>query len=283
MNLKVPLSVFILTYNEELNIKQALNNVCDWADEVIILDSGSTDETCTIAESYGAKIVYRKFDNYARQRNFAIHEIPRKNEWMFFLDADEYLTEELKKEISDLFGNEKINEFDGYYIKRRFYFFDRWIKYGGYYPNWLLRLFKGEKANCEREINEHIKVDGKIGKLKHDFADRNQKGFSEWIIKHNSYSTFEATQFDNAPDTNASLWGSQPQRTQWIRQNIWNKMMPPLVRPFIYFFYRYFIRLGFLDGKAGFIYHFMQGLVFLLMIDIKYIENKRKTKNIPPQ
>ena len=272
----IPLTILILTYNEELNIQQALDNVIGWAFDVFILDSGSTDKTISIATQAGAKVFTRNFDNYAAQRNYALRDLPIQTEWVFFLDADEFLTDELKLEISQMSQSGILNQYDGYYIKRRFYFWGKWIKYGGYYPNWLLRLFKHTNASFDREINEHLTVKGKTGKLKSDFVDYNHKDFSEWVTKHNIYSTFEAKQFGELSAIKTNFWGSQPERTAWIRQYIWNKYMPPLLRPFVYFFYRYFIRFGFLDGKVGFIYHFMQGLVFLFIIDIKYLESQMR-------
>jgi len=160
----------------------------------------------------------------------------------------------------------------------------RWIKYGSYYPIWILRLFKKDKCTVEREVNEHFNVSGKVGYLKNDFVDNNMKGFNEWLLKHNRYSTYEAEQLilydkrkaEGKKDNYADLSGSQPQKKRWIRENIWNSKLPPLIRPFIYFFYRYFLRLGFLDGKEGFIYHFLHGLWFPFMIDVKYLELKRK-------
>jgi glycosyltransferase involved in cell wall biosynthesis len=277
----LPLSVIILTYNEELNISQALNSVKDWAEEIIVLDSGSTDGTIKLAENLGAKIFHRTFDNYANQRNYALRELPIQNEWILFLDADEYLTEELKKEISETL---KTTDCNGFYLKRRFYFWGKWIKHGGYYPTWILRLFKKEKGHIEREINEHFVIKGKVGYLKNDFVDNNHKSITEWIDKHNKYATYEAEELlkfrqrkkSGKKDEFADLSGSQAQKKRWIREHIWNPLMPPLIRPFIYFFYRYIIRLGFLDGKAGFIYHFLQGLWYPFLIDVKYLELKRR-------
>ena len=279
--MKSNLTVVILTYNEEINIKQSLSNVIDWAEHVYVLDSGSTDETCNIAKEMGAEVFYRKFDTYAKQRTYAMKELPIKTEWMLFLDADEYLFDELKDEISTTITS---TDFDGFYLKRRFYFMNGWIKYGGYYPTWILRLFKHKLASCHRDMNEHIKVDGKVGYLKNDFVDENQKGITDWLDKHNRYVSFEAQELlnfeenkkNNKKDVMSNLFGSQAERKRWIREKIWNPLLPPFVRPFIYFFYRYIIRLGFLDGKAGFVYHLIHGLFYRLLIDVKYLELKRK-------
>ena len=270
------LSVIILTYNESIHIQRAIENVKDCCAEVIVLDSYSADDTVKIAEEFGAKVFQRKFDNYAAQRNYAITELPIANEWILFLDADEYLSEELKKEIATELKSPKA---DGYYIKRRFYFMGKWIKWGGYYPTYLLRLFKKEKGLFQREINEHLFLNGISKKLQFDFCDDNKKSFTEWWLKHLKYAEREAFDLynENKLSKDIKFWGSQAERTSWIRYKIWNKI-PLLIRPFIYFFYRYFLRLGFLDGRTGFIFHFMHGLVYYLMIDNFYLELKKNIK-----
>jgi glycosyltransferase involved in cell wall biosynthesis len=275
------LTVIILTLNEEVNIAHAINSVKGWAADIFILDSGSTDGTIKLAENMGAKVFHRTFDNYANQRNYAITELPVQTEWIFFLDADEYATPELKNEIDAVI---KENKFDGLYIKFRFYFLDRWIKHGGYYPTWILRLFKKDKASVSRGMNEHIIIDGKVGYLKNDFMHKDNKGLNEWIAKHKRYAAYEAEELikfkrrkaEGRRDEFADLKGSQAQKKRWIRENIWNPLMPPLIRPFIYYFYRYIIRLGFLDGKAGLVYHYLQGLWYPLLIDRKYLRLKRE-------
>ncbi len=281
---RIPITVIILTYNEEVHIERCIKNVIDWADEVIVLDSFSKDKTVEIAKRLSAKVFFREFENYANQRNYAIKELPIKNEWIMFLDADEYLTEELKEEISETLTK---TDCDGFYLKRRFYFWGKWIKHGGYYPTWILRLFKRDKCYVDRAINEHFNVEGNIGYLKNDFVDDNIKGINEWIIKHNKYASFEAEELANFRNNKTynlnndfgKYWGSQAQRKRWIKEKVWNPLMPPLVRPFIYFFYRYIIRLGFLDGKQGLIYHFLQGLWFQFIIDVKYLEMKVESKD----
>ena len=137
--MSVDLTVIILTKDEEANLPYALENVVGWARDVFILDSGSTDNTCELAESMGAQVFYNKFENYAKQRNHALTELPIQTGWVFFLDADEYLTDELKGEITKTLPQ---TQYNGFHIKRRFYFMDRWIRHGGYYPTEILRLFR---------------------------------------------------------------------------------------------------------------------------------------------
>ena len=281
MDNKTDITVIVLTFNEEINISKSVSNVIEWAKSVFVLDSGSSDRTEEIAESLGAKLFSHHFDNYANQRNYALRELPIETDWVLFLDADEYLTEELKMEISSILAD---TDYDGFYLRRRFYFMGRWIKYGSYYPIWILRLFKKEKCIVEREVNEHFIVNGKVGYLTNDFVDDNKKSISEWIEKHNKYATYEAEQLlsyddrkgNRKKDKFASLSGSQAQKKRWIREYVWNPLLPPLLRPFLYFFYRYFLRFGFLDGKEGFIYHILHGLWYPFLIDVKYIEMKFK-------
>jgi glycosyltransferase involved in cell wall biosynthesis len=270
VNNKNKVSVIILTYNEAENIERSIRNTISWAHEVIVLDSYSTDNTVEIAISLGAKVVHRKFDNYSAQRNYAIKEIHLETDWILFLDADEFLSGDLKKEINSELANPTA---DGYYLKRRFYFDGRWVRWGGYYPTWILRLFKKDKGLFQREINEHLVLDGRASKLKNYFADDNQKSLHFWWKKHVDYAQKEAFALfnTNSSSIKLDLWGSQSERKSWIRYRIWNRL-PVYIRPFLYFMYRYFFRLGFLDG---FSFHFYHGFVYFVMIDSFYMEFKK--------
>ena len=278
--MKTPLAVIVLTYNEEANIAQALSSVCGWASEVFILDCFSRDMTLEIASRFPCQIFKNEFKGYATQRNYALRELPINTEWGFFLDADEWLTEELKKEIADTIeSNPKEN---GFYTKRRFMWMGRWIK-RGYYPAWLLRLFRVKYARCEeREINEHIVVEGKTGRLNHDFIHEDRWDISHWIEKHNRYATLEAKELlirerERSGYLEGKVFGSHTERKRWLRQNVWEKL-PPLIRPFLYFGYRYILKGGFLDGREALVYHFLQGLWFPFLIDARYLDLKQ-TRN----
>lgn len=270
-------AVVILTLNEEENLAQALSSVQGWAREVFVLDSFSTDHTVEIARRFNCTIVQNKFEDFAKQRNFAIEQLPIQSEWILFLDADEWLTDELKREIDEtIAGNPSEN---GYFIKRRVIWMGKWIR-RGYYPTWILRLFRRKNGRCEdRAVNEHLLVEGTTGYLRHDFIHEDRKGIDDWIAKHNRYATREAHELIKQEsqlqqvEIKARLWGSQAERKRWLRHRVWNRM-PPLVRPFFYYFYRYVLTGAFLEGRAAFVYHFLQALWWPLLIDAKYLELK---------
>lgn len=265
------LSVVILTYNEEDNIAQALGSVCGVAKDVFVLDSLSTDRTLDIAKTFPCTIVQHPFEDYAKQRNYAIDSLPITTEWVFFLDADEWMPKELLEEIREVIARGPKE--NGFALKYRLIWMGRWIR-RGYYPTWLLRLFRHKQAHCEkRSVNEHLIVEGEVGRLRGDLIHEDHKSLSRWILKHDAYAEREALELLKEPEgyIDADFWGSQAERKRWIRYRIWNKM-PPLLRPLIYFSYRYWVRGGFLDGKEAFVFHSLQAFWFPLLIDAKYLE-----------
>ncbi len=278
-------AVVILTFNEEENLAQALQSVAGWAREVFVLDSYSTDRTIEIARKFGCTTAQHRFENFGRQRNHALEHLPISAEWVFFLDADEWLPEALKREVGEMLARRPAE--NGFYVKRRLIWMGKWIR-RGYYPTWILRLFRRGRARCEdRDVNEHIVLDGQAGHLKNDFMHEDCKGISEWIMKHVGYAAKEAAllreheQQKQRGQLSGRFFGTQVERTRWLRTRLWSRL-PPLIRPFFYFFYRYILRLGFLDGRAAFVYHFLQGLWFPLLIDIKYLELKQRARHDGP-
>ncbi len=270
-NLIDNLSVVILTYNEEDNIAQALGSVCGIAKEVLVLDSHSADRTLEIAKGFDCKVFEHAFEDYAKQRNYAIDSLPIRTEWVFFLDADEWMPRELLEEIREVIASHPRE--NGFALKYRLIWMGRWIRHG-YYPTWLLRLFRHKKAHCERRsVNEHLIVEGEVGRLKNDLMHEDHKNLSRWIQKHDAYAEREALELLKEPSgyIDANFFGSQAERKRWIRYRIWNQL-PPLIRPLIYFSYRYWLRGGFLDGKEAFVFHTLQAFWFPLLIDAKYLE-----------
>ena len=262
MNQKI--SAIILTYNEELNLEQCLKSIADLVTEIIIVDSGSTDKTLEIAKRYGAKIYEHQFTNQAEQFNWALDNIDIKGEWIFKLDADEFVLPELRKEIEEILLNTS-KDTNGFYIKRRVYFIGRWIKHGGYYPVWFLRLWRNGKGRVEdRKMDEHIVISGgESAKLKNDFVDDNQKGLKAWIEKHKKYASREAE------EVYEEKYGKGSNRNFYYRT-------PAFLRVFLYFIYRYFFRLGFLDGIAGLVFHFLHGFWYRWLVDVEIFKLYQK-------
>jgi glycosyltransferase involved in cell wall biosynthesis len=274
--MSAPLTVIILTYNEELNLPQALRSVCGWAQQVIVLDSFSTDRTVQIAREFGAEVYQHRFEDYAKQRNHAL-TLPIRSEWILFLDADEWVPPELQREIAAVIDRNPPE--DGFYIKRRFIWMGRWIR-RGYYPTWILRLARRGRVRCEeRQVNEHLIVDGAVGYLQHDFIHEDRKDLADWIAKHVRYARREADELIKRElrvaqeEIDARLFGTQAQRKRWLRRHVWERL-PPFVRPWLFFFYRYVLRGGFLDGRAAFVYHFLHALWFMTLIDAFWLEQR---------
>jgi glycosyltransferase involved in cell wall biosynthesis len=269
------ITVIILTYNEEDNIAQALTSVCGWARQVFIVDGFSTDKTLDIARGFECAAFQHKFEDYSRQRNYAIEELPITTEWVFFLDADEWMPTLLRREIEEVIASRPPQ--NGFQVKYRMIWMGRWIR-RGYYPTWLLRMFRHGRARCEaRSVNEHLILDGDAGRLENDFIHEDRKSLSRWIQKHDVYAEREAAELFKEPEghIDATLFGTQAQRKRWVRYKVWNRL-PPLIRPVAYFSYRYFARGGFLDGKEAFVFHALQAFWFPLLIDAKYLEMKRR-------
>lgn len=267
------ISVVILTFDEEANLPHTLRSLDGLDCEVYIVDSGSSDRTLEIARAAGANVVSHAFESHSRQLNWALDTLPLEAPWTLRLDADERLTAELKAEISAALAAAP-EDVAGYMMKRRVYFWGRWIRFGGYYPTWLTRLWRTRRGRSEDAwMDEHMLVSGgRIAKLTHDFIDENHKGLSFWIDKHNRYADREVRMTaDAAATTESGELGGEIARRRFLKRRIYGRA-PLLLRAVGYWFVRYFLMLGFLDGRAGFVFHFMQGLWYRLLIDAKLIE-----------
>ncbi|MCK4798184.1 MAG: glycosyltransferase family 2 protein [Spirochaetes bacterium] len=283
---RIPVSVIILTYNEERNIEACLKTICDWADEIFIVDSCSTDKTLEIARKYTDKIYKHSFENQAKQFNWALENLPIKNEWIMRLDADERWNPKALYELSEII---KEKEVYGVYIKLKIYFMDKWIKYGGFYPNYFLRVFRKGKATIEdRLMDEHIFVDGNTVVLKNDVVEYNENdrnySITNWTVKHNGYATREAVEQMISKynirklQTISDLKGAKTEQKRWVKENVYSKF-PLFFRVFIYFIFRYIFKLGFLDGKEGLIFHFLQGFWYRFLVDVKIYEIEKAAKD----
>lgn len=274
----VPLAVIILTRNEEENLPQALESVVGWAAEVWVVDSHSTDRTVSLARASGARVVAREFAGYAAQRNWALRSLPLGPEWVLFLDADEAVTPELRMELAAILAAPPAG-IAGFHVKRRFVFLGRWLRHGGYYPVWLLRIMRHRLARCEeRGVDEHLLVDGPAARLHGDLLHEDRRPLERWIERHTRYARLKAE--DLLRVTAGELparWGSstQAERTRWWYERVYRRA-PMGLRAFGYFLYRYIVRGGFLDGREGFIYHSLQAFWYRLLIDAMVFDARRR-------
>jgi glycosyltransferase involved in cell wall biosynthesis len=280
------ISVIILTYNEELHIYRCIENIKSIAKDIFIVDSFSNDQTIEIARNMGALIYQNKWENnHAKQFNWALDNLPIKTKWVLRLDADEYLTNELIEELKIKMPNLD-DDISGIILKRRYFFLERWIR-NGLYPVKLLRIFVYGRGRCEsRWMDEHIQLfDGKILEFKNDFIDDNLNSIEWWVNKHNNYATREAIDlldmeydiFGFSKNDFKKKIGIQANKKRNYKHLYMR--LPLFIRAFIYFFYRYFTRLGFLEGARGFIFHFLQGLWYRILVDFKLFEIKIKCGN----
>ena len=273
------ISVVILTFNEELNLLDCLRSLAGLDCEIFVVDSGSTDRTAEIARCAGATVFSHPFDGYAKQRNWALENLPFSCEWVLNLDADERLTPELAREICETFV-EAPTGVDGFMLRRRTVFMGRWIRYGAHYPNHQLRIFRRSHGVCEdRLYDQHFMVRGAVGSMRHDYIDIVCSQLSTWSIRHIKWAGAEADEMSrrDASDTSrvrASLTAGPIARKRWLREKIYNRA-PMFVRPLTYWIYRYFFRLGFLDGKEGLVFHFLQGFWYRFLVDAIVEERNR--------
>lgn len=278
------LVVVILTFNEECHLARCIASVQGLATDIVVVDCFSTDATLEIARAHGARVIQRPWVNYATQFNWALTQLDADTEWVLRLDADEVLTPYLVAEFQARLPTLG-PEIDGVYCGRRMTFQGRLICHGGVFPVRVLRLFRHSRGQCEnRWMDEHIKVTGPTVDVRGEIIDDNLQSLTWWTTKHNSYASREAVDLLNLEygfmphDTVASLRGGQQAGVKrWLKERVYARL-PGGLRAFAYFFYRYVIRLGFLDGQAGTAFHVLQGFWYRYLVDAKVAEVKRYMK-----
>jgi exosortase/archaeosortase family protein len=247
------------------------------------MDSGSTDQTLNICKENCIDVSYRTFDNHPRQWDAALKAFPITTPWIVGLDADQVVSPELFQML-DRFKNDDHTDIDGIYFNRKNYFRGRWIKHGGYYPVYLLKMFRTGTgfSDLNENMDHRFIVPGKTitwkkGHLLEENFKENKLQF--WIEKHNRYSDLLAEeeygrmQHQRIQLVRTRYWGSPNERKAWLKSLWWQ--LPKYLRPFLYFGYRMTIQLGFLDGRTGILFHFLQGFWFRLIVDIKIGEQPR--------
>lgn len=267
--MKAPLSIAIIAKNEEINLPYALRNITDWAGEIFVVVDASdpADRTPEVAKQHGARVFTHKFDSYAEPRNWALKNLPFAHEWVLFIDADEYPTEEIKKEIQETITHNPSE--NGFYMKRRLIFWGKWLKHGGAYPVWILRLMRHKAARCEGVLmDEHFAVEGKTGRLSYDLMHDDHRGLHDWLQKHRRFAEFKARERLAGRSAEAPIDEDPASKKRAKNRRAWD-MLPLFIRPFLFWGYGMFVRGGILDGVPGIVYHTLRGFWYPLLIDAK--------------
>lgn len=280
--------VVILTYNESLHIARAIRSVSTLADQIIVVDSFSTDNTAEIAQELGAIVLKNRFVNQAVQFNWALDNSPITADWILRLDADEIIEPDMVDEIRQKLPQLPA-EVTGVNLKRKHIFMDRWVRHGGRYPLLMLRLWRRGHGRVEnRWMDEHVVVSGgRTVTFEGGFSDHNLNDLSYFIEKHNKYATREAIEIINqrlglfAKDEGLSAGSAsfQAAAKRFLKENIYNHL-PFTVSALLYFLWRYFGQMGFLDGRSGLIYHFLQGYWYRFLVGAKVMELERAVAHL---
>lgn len=280
------LTTIILTYNEEKNIANAINSVKEISKRIVVVDSYSNDKTVEIAKSLGAEIYQNKWINYATQYKYAIDNSNIQTKWILRLDADERLTVDSANELNQLCNENENTNINGIVIRLEVQFLGKSLKHGGIYPLKVLRVYKRDKGYIEnRSMDEHIVLkEGRVIEMKNDSLHHDYKDLSTWIDKHNKYSSREVEDYFSSlkEKSNMRALNKTAKLKRFIKFNIYYKL-PMGTRAHMYYIYRYYLKLGFLDGKEGKIFAFMQAYWYRFLVDAKIFEkikmnNERKIK-----
>lgn len=274
------LAVVILTHNESMHIQRSIESVQSIASEIFVIDSGSKDETVKIAEENGAVVLHHPFLNYAKQFQWALDNAPITADWTMRLDADEIIEQDLQQEIQEKLHSLPTN-IVGVNLKRKHIFMDRWVKHGGRYPLVLLRIWRTGHGRIEdRWMDEHMVISGgETVTFNGGFADYNLNDLTFFTDKHNKYATREAIDvlnqklnlFPRDESLNTESASFQASIKRIGKEKIYNKI-PFTIAAFAYFIYRYVFQLGFLDGRSGLVYHFLQGYWYRFLVGAKIME-----------
>ncbi|MEI6986388.1 MAG: glycosyltransferase family 2 protein, partial [Rhodospirillaceae bacterium] len=274
-----PISVFVLTRNEETNLPQLLDTIAGWAEEIVLVDSFSTDRTLEIGLAHDCRIIQNPFVNHAVQCNYALDHGSFAHDWLLRLDADEIMPEALKAELA-LIACTAPAEVTGVYLDRRIYYMNRWLRHGGLYPNRILRMFRHDAGRFELRTEEHFLLTrGHAMVAKNDFLENNRNNtLKYWLGKHADLSDGEVADTmtldrPNSEGIKPRLFGVKAERTRWLKTRIYRRA-PLFARAFLYFIYRYIFRLGFLDGVPGLIFHVNQGFWYRFFVDARIYEQR---------
>ena len=287
----IPLSVLVTTRNEEVNVERCLRSVHGFADQIFVLDSESTDRTVEIARRF-AEVRTLAYDHgriIPWIFQWGLDNLPLRHDWVLILEADQAVTPELRAEIAALLARPEVKE-DGFYVRRRQIFRGRPLRFGGYGSKVLLKLFRRSRSELDPvEQDTRVYVRGPVGRLRSPLDEWNRKEDSIlfYLEKHLRYAEAFAQEESERRrrrlpwKATPRLFGTPDERVLWLKDRYYR--LPLLVRPALYFLYRYFFLLGILDGRTGFVFHFLQAFWFRLVVDIRLEELLRQgsTKDGP--
>jgi glycosyltransferase involved in cell wall biosynthesis len=280
------LTVVVLTLNEEQHIERCLQSAFAIARQVFVVDSYSTDRTVELAHSMGADVIQHAWEhNHSRQLNWAIDSARISGKWVLRLDADEYVTPDLAREIAARLPAVSENV-SGIYLNRRVHFLGRWLRWGDVHPMWILRIWRHGRARCEsRWMDEHMRVlQGETIRFNGDIVDENLNDLTWWTAKHNGYARREAADllnikhgFTQSDGLGAEAGMEQARTKRRLKEGLYSPL-PLFLRPMAYFLYRYLFRLGFLDGVPGLVWHVLQSFWYRFLVDANIYEIERRAK-----
>ena len=273
------LTVIILTFNEALHIERCIQNAQQVSRDILVVDSGSTDDTVALGERLGARVLHHAFTTHAAQMNWALTQLDADTDWVLRMDADEYMDQVLVEAIQEELPTTQVH---GLYVQRRMIFQGRDIRYGLVYPVNILRLFRHGHGRCmDRWMDEHVEVTGATAVLKGTMYDHNLRPLTWWTTKHNRYASLEAVEQLNLKHRFLRSTGDAHAQERlgfslkrWIKHQVYGRL-PPGARALAYFLFRYVLALGFLDGKAGTAFHVLQGGWYRYLVDAKVAEVER--------
>jgi glycosyltransferase involved in cell wall biosynthesis len=286
MDQKSNIAIVILTYNEAIHLPRALDHIRDFAREIFVIDSFSTDATVEIARAGGAQVLQHPFQNYARQFEWALENAPIISEWVMRLDADEIVEADLAAEI--VAGLPALPpDVTGVNLNRKTIFQGKFIRWGGRFPLTLLRIWRRGKARIEdRWMDEHMYLtEGRMVTFRGGFADHNLYDLTYFTAKHNSYASREALDvldqrlhlFEPQLALTGEATAKQAKIKRFLKESIYNRL-PFEVSATLFFLYRYVFQLGFLDGRRGLIYHILQGFWYRFLVGAKLRELEQAVK-----
>lgn len=273
------IAALILTYNEEKHITRCINSLKDVCEEIFVIDSFSKDKTVEISKILGAKVYQHPFENQARQFNWAIKNCPITSDWIWRVDADEYIEPALAEKVVISLPHVSL-DVNGIYVNKKIVFMGRSLLHGGWYPAQQIKIIrKGYGTSEDKWMDEHLIIfSGTTISIDGDQTDENLNDLSWWTQKHNNYSNREAVNMllmeygmnNQGEEVASKLFGTDAERKRWLKMKY--VRAPLFLRPFINFFIRYILKAGFLDGKQGFIWHFLQGFWYRFLVDAKIYE-----------